>query len=140
MANRFQFSGLRELKADLRRLPTELRDEGRAIVLDAANAAADELRSKYPEGPTGNLRRGVRVTQGTEQTKFGIAVKVKNIAPHAIIYERGSELRSFRGANRGKMRPSHLFVRTLSKHRRAMYEELADLVRRKFEPGAIEVA
>ena len=139
MANRFQFTGLRELKADLRRLPAELRDEGRAIVVDAANAAADELRSKYPEGPTGNLRRGVRVVQATEQTKFGIAMKVKSVAPHAIIYERGSELRRYRGASRGKMRPTHLFARTLSKHRREMYERLAELVRSKFEPGAIEV-
>lgn len=121
--NRIVFSGLEELRAALTKLPEDLKNEAKSIVRGAADEAAYEVRQKYPRG-TGNLRNGVRVTSQASGS-FGVGATVRNDAPHAWIFENGTQTRrTRRGWNRGVMPPGRVFVPTMRKHRRAMYEEL----------------
>lgn len=117
-----RFTGLEELKAALQNLPQELASEAQDIVFGAADDAAAEIIAKYP-ARTGNLRKGVKVTR--KASAFVTSAVVKNSAPHAFIFENGTQARHTKiGANRGSMPPGHVFVPTVIRHRRAMYERL----------------
>jgi len=59
MSASLTISGIAELRAELSRLPSELKGEATAIVLDTAYAAKDDIVSQYPQGETGNLKKGV---------------------------------------------------------------------------------
>ena len=63
-----QWTGLIELKQQLGEIPANLLASSRAAVELATNQVAVGLRSSYPQGPTGNLRRGVRTTVKTTRT------------------------------------------------------------------------
>ncbi len=122
--------GIAELKYELGRLPTELKD--------TAYAAAADIESQYPQGETGNLKKGVKVTV-KEIGPFAVAAQVRSTAPHAWWSEFGHELTKVRttkkGATRGIMFskkgiPRPVFIPTMIRHRRAMYLKLAELLRR----------
>jgi hypothetical protein len=146
-ANRMQIDGLAELYAELRRLPSELTGEAKGIVEGAANGAAAEIRAAYPVRatnlqpgprrrtkffPPGNLRARVIVSilggKGLA-ARFGVNVVVKNTAPHAWLFERGTQTRqNALGANRGAMPLGNVFVPIVIRRRRAMYADLKALV------------
>lgn len=122
MSSRIKYDGLDELKAFLRALPTELVGEAGGIVHQHSEAAAEDIRNAYPEF-TGNLKSRVYVTHGS-RGQFGAAAVVASKSPHAWLFENGSQTRSFRGRDRGRMPPGRVFVPRVAKHRRAMYDEL----------------
>lgn len=133
---RLQWDGLKELIAALRDLPAHLAEDAGKIVNEAAEAAGADIRAAYPIGPGdahgydgGNLRKGVRVvTRNAGQ--FGQVRQVRSTAPHAWIFETGTQVRhSPMGYNRGMMPGANIFVPTVMRHRRAMYEDLRQLVR-----------
>lgn len=124
--NRIKFDGLAELKAALRSLPNDLRDESAEIVYANADAARNEIISAYPSR-TGNLKNHVYVTKVPGQ--FGSRAIVKNTAKHAWLFENGTQARHTDiGANRGTMPAGHVFVPIVIRRRRIMYEILKDLL------------
>jgi hypothetical protein len=130
MSTTFKIEGLAELRAALRRLPEELRDEAREIITREATAAKDQIVAAYPEH-TGNLRNHVYLST-TAGGRFGAAATVRNTAKHAWIFENGTQARHTAiGANRGAMAPGHVFIPIMIRRRRAMYAGLADLLRAK---------
>jgi len=137
MSASLTISGIAELRAELSRLPSELKGEATAIVLDTAYAAKDDIVSQYPQGETGNLKKGVKVFV-KEIGPFSVAAQVKSTAPHAWWHEHGSEVHhrvTKKGWNRGTMfskkgPPRPVFIPTMIRHRRAMYAKLAALLER----------
>ncbi len=139
MANRFVFTGLKELQAELRSLPEHLTGEAAHIVEGRANAAAVTLRSVYGQHRvTGNLQDHV-VVEKKATGPLGVAYRVASTARHAWLFDNGSEARHYvtgkgnehaTGAMWGKTPPTHVFVRTLITARRKMYDGLRDLLMR----------
>jgi hypothetical protein len=133
MAARVILEGLSQFRQALRNLPEHLKDEAAGIVRGAAERAKGDVQRAYPEGPTGNLRRGV--TKEEEHGRFGVSAIVKSRARHSYLYERGSNpRRTSRGANRGRMpqapEPNRM-IPIVVRHRKRMTEQLKDLVRRE---------
>lgn len=95
-------SGMNELRAALLALPEELTGQAATIVESHATIAASLIEAVYPEGPTGNLKRGVTVEHNS--SKFAASTIVRSRARHATLYERGTRQRhTHAGANRGRM-------------------------------------
>lgn len=133
---RFVWDGMKELKADLRRLPAALTAEGAGIVRTGAHNAANAIRNKYPTGPgqsrrrkrPGALKRGVTVEE-QGGGRFGAHVIVWSRAPHAHLYEWGTDPRETRrGANRGAMTAHDIFVPEMVRRRTQMMLELTYLL------------
>jgi hypothetical protein len=125
--NQLRFDGLAELRAALRELPSDLTSEASHIVEGAANSAAADIKPAYPVR-TGHLRDGLTVTH-FDQGKFSTGAIVKNTAPHAFMFENGTQVRHTDiGANRGSMPPGHVFIPRVIRARRRMYEELKALL------------
>lgn len=125
-----RFDGLEEFKADLRRLPEELAEEGGAIVENHAEEAAAAIKQSYPR-VTGNLREGMEVEHF--HTPFGTTSVVRNRAPHAFIFENGTEARHYftdGGVKKevGRMPPGHVFVPIIIRYRRRMNDALKALM------------
>lgn len=125
--------GMMELRAALRNLPETLTAEAATIVDNAANQAKAEVYGAYPTGPTGNLKRGLRVTHNAGR-RFGTQAIVRSGAPHASIFEFGTQRRTTdRGANRGRMPAapeSEAMIPIAMRVRRRMVRDLVALVRR----------
>lgn len=126
--NRFTFTGLDELRAELRALPADLKAEGATIVIRAAEGAAQEIRGAYQAHHySGNLASGV--SQKLEEAgPFGVRGVVTSAAPHAIIFENGTEARHYitrRGVKHllGKMPAFHIFIPTMMRWRRKMDDQ-----------------
>lgn len=138
--NRLVFSGLEELKAELRNLPAELTDEAVQIGDETVNGVASTIRGIYSKHRvSGNLVEGVRVLRESSG-RFGMRFVVKSTAPHAWLFDNGSVARHYMtihgkkhstGRMWGRSAPTHAFVRTAMAARRVMYERLADLLRNK---------
>lgn len=132
MASRVQLQGLQELRTALRNLPADLADEAAAIVEAHAEDAARNIQAAYPEGPTGNLKRGV--TREINRSRFGSAAIVRSRAKHAHLFEKGTaQRRTKTGANRGAMPQapeSERFIPKAIRARARMVTALKDLVRR----------
>jgi hypothetical protein len=134
--------GIAELKDALARLPADLKGQATQIVLDTAYAAAAEVASQYPTGPgsrrfpAGKLKKGVKVFPKAVGP-FAVAAQVRSTSPHAWWHEHGEQLKprtTKRGWFRGTMFakkgiPRDVFVPTMIRYRRAMYEQLATLIR-----------
>jgi Bacteriophage HK97-gp10, putative tail-component len=128
MSARVTWLGLEELKAALQQLPADLTELAGAIVAEAADGAAEEIRAAYPEGETGNLRRGVRV-KTLATGAFSVARVVRSTAPHAHLFETGTQTRQTAlGYHRGFMPGANIFVPVVSRRRRAMLEDLVAIV------------
>jgi hypothetical protein len=95
-----KWDGLDTFKQELQVLTADLVSEAEGILITAAFDAADALRAAYPYRE-GRLRGGVTVIPSRGRTLAG--AEVKNLAPHAIIYEDGTVTRAtHRGYNRGR--------------------------------------
>jgi hypothetical protein len=133
MASSFELKGLTELREALRRLPQELTEEAATIVEAHATLAQNQIVNAYPQGETGNLRRGV--TRSKERHQFTVRSIVRSRAKHASIFERGTTTRrNSKGANRGRMpeaSPSQQMIPIVVRRRRAMLEALKVMVRRE---------
>jgi len=118
MANRLNLN-LDEWKADLAAEPVTLATAAAPPVQTAAGAGAAELRDAYPAGPTGNLRRGVRVDQDDTADNPAIAsAVVVSGAPHAHLYEDGTRY--------ARARPT--FYPITNRHGRGMTDQVNTIV------------
>lgn len=128
MANNRLVFDFKQIREELRKLPTELRDDGGRIVEARGNEAGREIVDKYAT-VSGNLKDGVKVTV-QRAGQFGVQVTVRSTSPHAFIYENGTQIRrNAKGANRGAMPPKHVLVPVMVRKRRQAYEDLANLLR-----------
>jgi hypothetical protein len=133
-----KWDGLHELQAWLRNLPESLRDSATGIVVGAAERAYHDIHNAYPVW-TGNLRNGLKVNriddsntafgQFSRGKHLGVGAVLYNNAPHAYIFEHGTETRSYQGAPRGSMPAGNIFIPRVIRHRREMYERLAGMMR-----------
>lgn len=124
------WSGMDELRAEFKKLPETAHGEALKLAEGAANGAAVDLRAAYPVGPTGNLRKGVVVTHFSKGKLYAGAV-VKNTAPHAWIFENGTQARhTDLGANRGAMPPGHVFIPIIIRARHRLVEQFKALLLR----------
>lgn len=132
MSVKLEMQGLAELRTALRNLPEDLAREGDVIVLAHAEDAARQIQTAYPEGPTGNLKRGVVVERN--RSKFYTQGLVKSRAKHAWIFENGTDVRrTSKGANRGRMPQADetkRFIPKVVRLRARMVKQLVELVRR----------
>lgn len=120
---------MQEFKQELRNIPEELRDEAADIVEAAATTTQEQTVAEYTN-VTGGLDRGVKVT--TQRSAFGVLSKVRSNAPHAHLYEFGSQARHTAiGANRGAMPPRPTLIPIAQRNRRTMYQRLMDLIESK---------
>ena len=127
MSVTLQWDGLDAFKAELEMLPESITKESDPIVQAAAKEAAIEIKEAYPVR-TGTLRNRVFVSRIDKGKDFAGAI-VKNTAPHAHLFENGTQARHTDiGANRGSMPPGHVFVPRVIRHRRAMYAKLKTLL------------
>jgi hypothetical protein len=128
MANRFVFTGLEELKAELRTLPADLTAEASHIVEAAANGAAATIKASYPPG---ELQDSLSVQVSV--SGFAAGAVVKNTSKLASIYENGTEARHYTTVHgvrheTGRMPPKNVFIPTMQRKRAQMYDQLADLL------------
>jgi hypothetical protein len=132
MASSFELKGLTELREALRKLPQELTEEAATIVEAHATQAQSQIVNAYPQGKTGNLRRGV--TRSRERHQFTARSIVRSRAKHAHLFEKGTgPRRTSKGANRGRMpeaAESQKMIPIVVRRRRAMVEALKVMVRR----------
>jgi hypothetical protein len=129
MASRVEWSReFEELKQALRVMPEHLAKEASNDVLGAANAMAVEVRTKYGRHRrVGNLQEGVEVRELKTKGE-AVGYEVRNKAPHAYIFEHGTEARHHAsgqptGTMWGRTPPPHIFIPAAIKHRRQQYEE-----------------
>lgn len=135
MSARIVWTGLDELRAELRNLPADLADEASAIVVDAAEGAKTEIVAAYERHRrTGNLAAHVKVEK-RDIGPYGAGVVVKSTARHAFLFEVGTQARhTSTGANRGispaggGKPPGQIFVPIAIRRRRSMYERLKALL------------
>jgi hypothetical protein len=140
MANQFRLDGIEDLKVALRMLPEQLTDQGGDIVRYWARFAAGAARASYPRR-SGNLQDRVAVEYRDSGfgTRWGARAVVVNRAPHAYIYEYGTEARHYYTA-RGKKHetgampaaaPGRAFVPNMIRARDRMYADLVQLLVRQ---------
>jgi hypothetical protein len=123
--------GLAELKEDLRTLPDRLKGEAKHIVDGAANAAEHDMLVGYVNHThSGNLADHVEQVV-TDDSAFGYAIQVKNTAPHAWLFEFGSQARHRNGKVWRPMPAFHVFIPAMDKNRRRMWDDLSAMVTRE---------
>lgn len=109
---------LNEWRDELAAEPAALASAASPFVEGAADDAADTIRERYPMGPTGNLKHGVKVGRpptGPAVTKWTVI----SSAPHAHLYEFGTHV----------ARAFPTFYPVTEARGRIMLEEINDLVR-----------
>lgn len=131
--NRIRFDGMAELKAALRNLPKRLTEEATNIVEHTAQQMKDDVqagyRSKVKQEVTGNLVD--RVVISRQSGGFVTGAVVKNNAPHAYIFEHGTQVRQTDlGYNRGRMPPGRVWIPIAVRSRREMLTALVSMVER----------
>ncbi len=148
MSVQIQWEGLDELRTALRNLPEQLATEAAAVVRAVATQDAQETKSDYPIRqtgtspgyrrktpyyPPGNLRKGVTVSD--KSTRVSAHFVVRSGAPHAWLFEHGTEGRNRQarnGANRGAMPPapdSEKMVVKAIRSRQRMVKQLIEIVK-----------
>jgi hypothetical protein len=95
--------------------------EIKARVLDrmdwAATSLVSVLHAKYPQGKTGNLRKGVTKRKAST---FGFIVR--SVAPHVHFIESGTKERfdnTRKNARRGRMKATPIFIPQAIRDRKA---------------------
>jgi hypothetical protein len=130
---KLELKGLAEFRKALQNLPEDLREEADVIVQAQADEAQRQIRAAYPEGPTGNLRRGVTKSK-EERSRFTSRAIVRSRAPHSHLFERGTRNRKTgKGWNRGAMpaaAENEKMIPIVIRRRRVMVEALKDVVRK----------
>jgi hypothetical protein len=130
--NRLKFDGLEELRASLRHLPVDLRDDAEVIVFDSAKDAERDIRAGYQSHRrSGELADKLEVVQLKGQGTAFAGALIQNKSKLAFIFENGTEARHTNiGANRGSMPAAHVFVPAVIKRRREMYDKLREMMRK----------
>jgi len=129
-----KWDGLDTFKQELQVLTADLVSEAEGILITAAFDAADAVRAAYPYRE-GGLIRGVTVIPSRGVTLAGAAVK--NLAPHAAIYENGTTTRATTaGYNRGRMLGTPTFRPITARYRDTALTAIIDRI---YAHGAAQV-
>jgi hypothetical protein len=130
-----KWDGMDTFKQELQLLAANLTSEADGILVASAFEAADALRAAYPYRE-GGLIRGVTVEPSRGVTLAG--AKVKNLAPHAALYENGTVTRANKhGDNRGRMLGTPTFRPITARYRD---EALTAIIDRIYAHGAADVS
>jgi hypothetical protein len=123
------WDGLAELRAEILALPEACTGEAAHLIDGAANGVTVDIANAYP-WRTGDLRK--KTTVAPLATKgLVVGMVVKNTSNLATIFENGSQARHTSiGANRGSMPPGHVFVPRILRARRAVTQQLKEMVAR----------
>lgn len=87
-----KIEGEAELNRKLKDINKSLGNSG-DLMREQAEGMANEIRSRAPGGPTGNLKRSVIAKMSSHSTPgkpYALAAIDRKIAPHAFIVEYGS--------------------------------------------------
>jgi len=84
-----EMQGLDELKKLVAGFADACTDDGQQLADQAAMRAVEEVKAAYPQGPTGNLKKGVRIVRVKGGGHRVLSI-VKSTAPHAHLYEYGT--------------------------------------------------
>jgi hypothetical protein len=120
-------TGVDDLRRALRALPRHLASDAAGLLIAAGGEAVAAMKAAYPRR-TGNLRDKVWF----EVIGHGLAtrVEVKNTAPHAHLFEYGTQARHTNlGATRGAMPAGHVFWPIFDRWDRNATQAVIDLVR-----------
>jgi len=131
-ANRFVFTGLDELKKELRTLPADLASEGLHAAEASANASFVQIKTVYQQHRfTGKLAN--MLTIGSNAKGY----TVRSNSPLAWLFDNGSQARHWdTGKSTGKMwghtpmPPLHIFSGTMARERRRFAAALKAIVER----------
>lgn len=131
MSVRLVIDGIDELRRALRNAPAEVAREGGVYTMRRGTEAANEIRTIYGRHRrTGRMQDGVVVTP-LATNRFGAGVLVTSKSKEASIIENGTQIRrTGSGANRGAAPPVHGFIPPMVRARRALNNDLADILRR----------
>ena len=129
MSASIAWSGLTEFRAALRAVPADLSDQAGAIVDRHARNAASGIRGEYQQHRVTGRLAG-RVTVNIARTGLAPLSVVRSAAPHAALFEFGTQLRRTKsGANRGSAPPHPTVIPIAQRERRAMNQDLIGLVK-----------
>jgi len=84
-----EIQGLDELKKLVAGFADACTDDGQQLADQAAMRAVEEVKAAYPQGPTSNLKKGVRIVRVKGDGHRVLSI-VKSTAPHAHLYEYGT--------------------------------------------------
>lgn len=130
------WTNLEPFKDQLQTISKTLLEEADGILRDGAEAAKAEIVTAYRRGPTGNLKRGVKIRAARGSWIGG--VELKQTAPHGHLYEHGTVVRHTQdGAHRGRMAARPTFGPIAAHHQRLTLILLMATIR---EHGAATVA
>ena len=121
-----KWDGMDTFKQELQLLTADLVSEAEGILIASAFDAADALRAAYPYRE-GGLIRGVTVIPSRGTLLAGASVK--NVAPHALIYEDGTTTRAtHQGYNRGRMLGTPTFRPITARYRDTALTAIIDRI------------
>lgn len=114
-------------KQQLAEQPQTLTRLSEPILASSSVKAADEVRAGYASP---HLRQGVSATPMPSEKPTVITWKVRNSAPHAHLYEYGTETVrvTATGAERGRMPAHPVFFPAVGQAGRSMVDELKRMV------------
>ena len=127
--NRIIFEGLEELKRELANLPAHLAEQARSIVSRHATNAQARIDAEY-ERKGNDLGRFVKVSH--ENGPVVSSSRVYATSKLNSFFEYGTHGRSrktAKGYNRGPLPARPTMVPIIQQERRAMYEDLAAMLR-----------
>jgi hypothetical protein len=135
---RFYWTGLEELRQQLRTLAPRLTTHALRLAQAEGNAAAVQIRSNYgAHRHTGRLQGSVSVSSRIYEGRSVARVDVRAGAKHAAWFEFGTAGKTryvTRGGSRGVMPPApplHAFFPVIFRHRRRLFGQLGALLERE---------
>lgn len=118
MSASFRFDGLADLYAALKTLPEDLARDAAPDVERFGEGAMSQIHNGYPS-VTGHLREGLSLNISTEGARA--RVEVRNDSPHALLFERGTEVRHWTtGKSTGRAPANPIFTATMMRARRGL--------------------
>jgi hypothetical protein len=137
------WNGLNEYREELRQLPEACTGEAAHIVEAGANGAYVTISAVYGAHHfTGTLQKRLTLSPLKVSGQFTTGLKLTSGSPIAWLFDNGSQARHYvteKGVTHvtGRMPPSHIFSSTVGKTKRAIVQNLKDMVMRR---GATSVS
>jgi hypothetical protein len=121
----------RALRDALSRVPETLKTRVYERMDRAATSLVSVLHAKYPQGKTGNLRKGVTKRKAST---FGFVVR--SVAKHVHFIEAGTKERfdnTRKNARRGRMKATQIFIPHAVRERKSFLSDAQALLDRNQE-------
>ena len=137
MKTQMVWNGMAEYKEELRQLPAECTGEAAKVVEAGATGAYQTIRAVYAAHHfTGTLEKQLRISPLKINGQFVTGLVLTSGSPLAWLFEHGSQARHYDTANgvkhlTGKMPPTPIFNSTVGKTKRAIVQQLKDIVLRR---------